>query len=524
MLGLRFLLLALALPAALHGAEPATVPSPPADTPVSFDHLPVVEPSSNVVLGGVQEWQARVIKAIAPDGDLAIVENYRRTINLWLLLVEHWPYWLGVLAGLSLLIGLWRAVGVIRRRRDAGRPYCRKCNYELTGSTSVTCPECGAPAAGKGRALGKSTKRRLVPIALFSLPVPLLYGLLWIAAPPTLWNWFYWPCDELLTHDDDEELGWLRPGLMYVHEARLMKLSTGELGTLVEWFGMEFHGVTSPDRSRVFLIETSYQGVEWDWKEARVIQRLTLPPGPPDDLFSPTERLPKAAYVGPRRVMSENWHLGEWNLEAGTARNISAERSALENLVAAERKMNGDVQPFIIVGPEEFEMEAGIHPYSVEIDYIDDPQGGRISRCSVIGRAGETIRQFDLDSRGVHVRSPDGRSLWVVSSIQDVHRLERWNLETGQCEKRILLPTAFRLESSGGRLILVNERTVVYDPQTDRWLCELVMPTPFAEDSILDSAGDRVFITSYDFGADPATMRVMRFDLSPLLKAGAPSR
>jgi len=53
------------------------------------------------------------------------------------------PGWFPCLL-LLLMPSLWI---LIRRRHRAGE--CPKCRYNLTGNTSGTCPECGAPVAGK---------------------------------------------------------------------------------------------------------------------------------------------------------------------------------------------------------------------------------------------------------------------------------------------------------------------------------------------------------------------------------------
>lgn len=75
-----------------------------------------------------------------------------------------------LLFGLSVLI--WR---VTRRRGESERPYCGNCEYDLTGSESNRCPECGKLFidAGVHRHRAERRDRRLlrwsVPAALVML-------------------------------------------------------------------------------------------------------------------------------------------------------------------------------------------------------------------------------------------------------------------------------------------------------------------------------------------------------------------
>ena len=58
------------------------------------------------------------------------------------------PIWL-----LTPLFGAIPANRLYRRLRPKHRPgHCRRCGYDLTGNQRGTCPECGAPGSGNGRA------------------------------------------------------------------------------------------------------------------------------------------------------------------------------------------------------------------------------------------------------------------------------------------------------------------------------------------------------------------------------------
>lgn len=97
---------------------------------------------------------------------------FDREVNLWRLLLWHWPELLFVtclLVWLVLLRRFWkRHVRPRWVRRDAqhGEPTCTNCGYQLTGVVSKSCPECGAPI---------KTKAASAPIAL-GLPRRLAWG------------------------------------------------------------------------------------------------------------------------------------------------------------------------------------------------------------------------------------------------------------------------------------------------------------------------------------------------------------
>jgi hypothetical protein len=58
----------------------------------------------------------------------------------------------------AIAFALWSAPGVIRRRLRRGRGGCPACGYDLRGSTSAVCPECGATPKGEGVADGRGTE------------------------------------------------------------------------------------------------------------------------------------------------------------------------------------------------------------------------------------------------------------------------------------------------------------------------------------------------------------------------------
>jgi len=111
----------------------------------------------------------------------------------------NWPLWLsvGLLAAIGLALLIWALVG----DRSRGRRRCPKCWYDMRGSPTLRCPECGHVVWNEGE-LYRSRRRRktawlaiLMLLATVALPIvqrvrthgwPSILPtsvLLWMAAP-----------------------------------------------------------------------------------------------------------------------------------------------------------------------------------------------------------------------------------------------------------------------------------------------------------------------------------------------------
>ena len=95
---------------------------------------------------------------LLPDGRHALALFRVGSVNLWSVLVYHWIEIVTVVAVCVLLLALNH---LLRRSRQPGKPYCRRCNYLLIGAGDV-CPECGASLTGRNRVIGRSRWPRVV--------------------------------------------------------------------------------------------------------------------------------------------------------------------------------------------------------------------------------------------------------------------------------------------------------------------------------------------------------------------------
>ncbi len=110
-----------------------------------------------VVISGVE---GQLI--VSRDGRAMAHWQQEPVVAIWPALIEAWPYWLGAIAGLWLLIATLLMILRYRRPRAVGEPHCRRCNYQLTGLRSESCPECGAALTERTIVIGKRVRRRLI--------------------------------------------------------------------------------------------------------------------------------------------------------------------------------------------------------------------------------------------------------------------------------------------------------------------------------------------------------------------------
>ncbi len=161
--------------------------------------------------------------AMNPVAPTVYVHVHQQLVDPLAVALAYWPWVLTPLAALLLAFTLWRTLRIHARPQRRGVPHCRKCNYDLSGAIAKTataplslaalsegegtgegsqspasptpstssslCPECGKFLTRRNIRRGRSTRRRLTPlatplIAFTALPVALAAG--W---RPTLPAW-----------------------------------------------------------------------------------------------------------------------------------------------------------------------------------------------------------------------------------------------------------------------------------------------------------------------------------------------
>jgi len=146
--------------------------------------------------------------AVNGEGSGAFISGGGQVIDIWALLVAAWPETVAATALLVGLVWMWR---LHRHRRLRGEPYCRRCDYRLTGMAATTCPECGRPVTGRGRVVGRRRRWRVIVATGLVVATPLLYAV-WLRGLPregAVSRWRAWWSIELFEWADKHSIKWL---------------------------------------------------------------------------------------------------------------------------------------------------------------------------------------------------------------------------------------------------------------------------------------------------------------------------
>jgi len=172
--------------------------------------------------------------AMNPVAPTVYVHVHQQLVDPLAVALAYWPWVLTPIAALLLLFIAWRTLRILSHPQRKGVPHCRKCNYDLEGvlrssatppsplcfdkgegrgegsippafstpptsescssssSSSSPCPECGRPLTPSTIRQGRSTRRRLAPLAIPALALPAIASLATLFATgwrPILLDW-----------------------------------------------------------------------------------------------------------------------------------------------------------------------------------------------------------------------------------------------------------------------------------------------------------------------------------------------
>ena len=128
--------------------------------------------------------------AFASDKPVLYVHSHVPMVNIWPNLVALWPELLGGVLAIATVLMVIVVLRMRSRPRTAGKPYCRRCNYDLSPQVRVRsvdgrdsfewdnaarCPECGTPLAGAKPITGCRFRRRAAPVVVGWLCLALAY-------------------------------------------------------------------------------------------------------------------------------------------------------------------------------------------------------------------------------------------------------------------------------------------------------------------------------------------------------------
>jgi hypothetical protein len=141
----------------------------------AFKNELLVDPSHAIALS--DSWRVENV-VFSPDSSALYVQYSDAVLSLWPVAVHFWPWILGVLVGLLGAICLTALFRIARRPQIAGHPHCRRCNYDLFGTTGQVCPECGLALTKRAPLLGRSRKQRALTWTLALTIGTVVYGAL----------------------------------------------------------------------------------------------------------------------------------------------------------------------------------------------------------------------------------------------------------------------------------------------------------------------------------------------------------
>jgi hypothetical protein len=135
-----------------------------------------------------------VSAGFAPDGNALDVLVTTRAVNLWSMLVYHWPEFAAALGVITVTFCAMLLLRVWGRPQLRGALHCRRCNYCLSGSVSAQCPECGRPV--RRPVLGQTRRRRAILPAMIAATVIIACAMPWTLGAPRISaanDWLHWP-------------------------------------------------------------------------------------------------------------------------------------------------------------------------------------------------------------------------------------------------------------------------------------------------------------------------------------------
>jgi hypothetical protein len=127
-----------------------------------------------------------------------------------------------------------------KHEQEAGQPYCRLCNYQLTNLDAKTCPECGVELTKRNRVMGTRKRWTLAGLLATMAVVVLAYMKLADSSQrgESIQRWFNWSSTWLYGWARMENWVWLLRGTDNAHRLVRIELSQGAVvETMYEQLG-----------------------------------------------------------------------------------------------------------------------------------------------------------------------------------------------------------------------------------------------------------------------------------------------
>lgn len=237
--------------------DPSLTSSPRATAAnLSREGVPIIRPLHHDVGRG----DIRSV-IVAPDGTRVYFHEELPAIDLVQLAFRVWPEALAVVLFLCLLLLVLRVIRCLRFPQRAGKLYCPRCNYDLTGQTDPKlCTECGGDLTSRPARAGRGFSRRVVPSAVPFVAMLVAYGALHAWRVPrtgvpaeamTLRSpWLY----ERLALNG-VPAAWWRPITQVQSRVQVFDVRSRSVRTLFTWNGSAYVPIElTPDQSQILLL------------------------------------------------------------------------------------------------------------------------------------------------------------------------------------------------------------------------------------------------------------------------------
>jgi len=277
-----------------------------AQSPPPAAYMPTIAPTHVPVFSGSDSVSSI---AFAPDKPSLYVLSRILTANPWPNLVALWPEILGGIVALATLVFLLVLRGLKRRPRIVGKPYCRRCNYDLTAHTTpnpseytksftwppaARCPECGTTLDRAKPVRGRRFAHRLAPALAIWLCLILPYAALFAFRTPrnnAAASWFDLSSTWAATNANSFALQ--RLGLKPLRTDHIVEvdLATGKVIRTVSLRGSTtyFTLAISPDGRTLFLQSRDKNTLDAiSVATGRITSSTKLPGTPMVDVQNPT--------------------------------------------------------------------------------------------------------------------------------------------------------------------------------------------------------------------------------------------
>lgn len=188
-----------------------------------------------------------VSAAFDPDGRSVYIHVHEPMINIWTLMVNHWPELLTGVLILETVVLIYLMFRIRRRPQVRNQPYCKKCNYNLSShvecvgegkparfevSESARCPECGLELNRRRVRRGRTRRRRLAFIAPLWGITGLALAIMLLAGVPRagrVARYFNWPSTTLVEIARKRNVVYLDPWIRNMDLVSEVDLANGRI-------------------------------------------------------------------------------------------------------------------------------------------------------------------------------------------------------------------------------------------------------------------------------------------------------